>query len=295
MFEDDDEPPLFRPPAEAGSAIVRVAYGCPHGACAFCGMYGGVRYRERAAEEVSAEITVLARDFPDARRAFLADGDAMRLPFERLMAVLDELSAAFPRLARVGAYANGSSILRVGAERLAALRARKLDTLYLGLESGDEATLRRMGKSETVDGMVEAGRLAQACGLRMSVMVLLGLAGPERSLEHARATAAAVNRMQPRLLSALRVIPVPGTALDRWRHQGSFRMLSEHEAVTELRELVAALELEGTVFRANHVSNIVPVEARLPRDRPRLLAELDALLASGALRDDGPAGAPAWL
>lgn len=294
MF-DSDEPPLFRPPAEAGSAIVRVAFGCPHGACAFCGMYRGVRYRERTPAEVTAAIAEVAREQPDARRAFLADGDALRLPFERLCAILDELGAALPRLARVGTYANGSSIAALGPDRLRELRARRLDTLYLGLESGDEATLRSMAKTESVDGMIEAGRLAQACGLRMSVMVLLGLAGPGRSVEHARATAAALNRMQPRLLSALRVIPVPGTPLARRAEQGTFRMLTEHEAVRELRDLVGALALEGTVFRANHASNVVPVEARLPRDRERLLADLDALLASGRLDRTGPGPLPLWL
>ena len=290
-----DEPPLFRPPAEAESVIVRVAFGCPHPPCAFCGMYRESPYRERPVAEVSAEIRAAARAQPEARRVFLADGDALRLSFERLTAILGELAAAFPRLARVNTYANGSSILTLGEERLRSLHAAKLSTLYLGLESGDGATLRRMGKTESVDGMVEAGCLAQQCGLRMSVMVLLGLAGPERSAEHARATAEALNRMQPRLLSALRVIPVPGTPLARWEADGSFRMVSEHDAVRELRDLVAALRLESTVFRANHASNVLPVEARFPRDQPALLATLDALLASGTLDREHPPPRPLWL
>ncbi|MBM4154107.1 MAG: radical SAM protein [Lentisphaerae bacterium] len=291
----NDPPPLFRPPAEAESVIVRVAFGCPHPACAFCGMYRSGPYRPRDAADVSAEIRAAAREQPGARRVFLADGDALRLGFDRLAAVLGELAAAFPALARVNSYANGSSILALGREGLASLRARRLDTLYMGLESGDPAVLRRMGKAETVDGMVEAGRLAREAGLKMSVIVLLGLGGPDGSAAHARATAEALNRMQPRLLSALRVIPVPGTPLARWEEEGAFRRLSEFEAVRELRDLAAALTLEGTVFRANHVSNVLPVEARFPRDRAVLLASLDALLDSGRLDATRPAPRPPWL
>ncbi len=295
MMSFGDEPPLFRPPAEADSLIVRVAYGCPHPACAFCGMYRTALYSARAADEVSAEIRAAARERPQTRRVFLADGDALHLGYERLAVLLDELAASFPFLARVNSYANGSSILALGRERLSALCDRGLDTLYMGLESGNAEVLRQMGKAESVDRMVEAGALARACGLKMSVMVLLGLAGPEGSEAHARATAAALNRMQPRLLSALRVIPVPGTPLDRWEKSGAFRMLTEQEAVRELRDLVAALELNGTVFRANHASNVLPVEARFPRDRDALLASFDALLASGRLDGSRPAPRPLWL
>jgi radical SAM superfamily enzyme YgiQ (UPF0313 family) len=290
-----DEPPLFRPPAEADSVILRVSFGCPHSPCAFCGMYRSNPYRARSPEEVSRDLRAAVREQPEARRVFLADGDALHLPYDRLAAILDEVNTAFPSLARVNAYANAGSILALGPARLCALRAKKLHTLYLGLESGDSETLRRMGKDDPVEAMVEAGRRAQEAGLKMSVMILIGLAGPERSAGHARATAEALNRMQPRLLSALRVIPVPGTPLDRWERAGDFRMLSEHAAVRELRDLVAGLDLKGTVFRANHSSNIVPIEARLPRDQAALIAGLDHLLRSGVLDSVHPGPRPGWL
>jgi hypothetical protein len=126
-------------------------------------------------------------------------------------------------------------------------------------------------------------------------MVLLGLGGKKRSGEHARASAEVLNRIQPRLLSALRVIPVPGTALRHEIAAGCFEELSEFEAVSELRALIAGLELSRTVFRANHASNVVPLEGTLPRDRARLLAELDSLLESGRLDRDSPGPAPLAL
>lgn len=288
------ELPLFRPPAEASSLLLRVAEGCPHNTCSFCGMYRGIRYRVRPLPEIDAELRA-RRGAHAARRAFLADGDAMNLPATRLEAVLRLLRAACPGLTRVGAYANGRSILGHPAGALRRLRKLGLHTLYLGLESGDPATLARCGKRDTVEEMVAAGLAAQACGLRMSVMVLVGLAGAAGSAAHARATAGALNRMQPRLLSALRVIPVPGTPLYEEAAAGSFRMLSEREAVAELRSLLAGLTLRATVFRADHASNVVPLEGRLPRDRARLVAGLDAMLRDGGLDRRGPGPLPPTL
>jgi histone acetyltransferase (RNA polymerase elongator complex component) len=143
--------------------------------------------------------------------------------------------------------------------------------------------------------MVEAGMAAQSAGLRMSVMILLGLGGTERSPQHIEHTAQALNRMQPRLLSALRVIPVNGTKLHEDMRSGCFTSLTEFEVVRELRGIIARLELTSTVFRANHSSNIVPVEARFPNDKVRVLEELDALLASTTLDQKTPGPMPLWL
>ncbi len=264
---------LFRPPAEAESLIFQVALGCPHNTCRFCGMYKGVPYRVRPQAEVLAEFEAAARRHPEERRIFLADGDVMALSFERLRALLEALNRLYPRLARVNVYANGSSILAKSEAELRALRALKLDTLYVGLESGDEELLRKVEKGETAAGMCEAVRRAQAAGFKCSVMVLLGLGGGAGSARHADATAAILSRMQPRLLSALRFVEVPGTAM-----YAGYRAATEHEAVGELVRLLRGLELERTVFRANHTSNPVPLEGRLPRDRDALAAALEALL-----------------
>ena len=283
---------LFRPPAEADSLILRIVDGCPHNQCTFCGMYKSVRYRVHRPEEIAGELCKAQVNCPGATRIFLADGDVMLLPFAALRDLLTELNRLFSALVRVGVYANGSSITAKSREELCELRKLKLHTLYMGLESGDEALLRAVRKEETAEQMIAAGRLAQECGLRMSVMVLLGLGGHEGSAAHAVATAAALNRLQPRLLSALRVIPLPGTVLHAERAAGRFRELTEYETVCELRNLLARLELAGTVFRANHASNIVPLEGRFPRDQARLLQELDVLLASETLDRESPGPEP---
>jgi radical SAM superfamily enzyme YgiQ (UPF0313 family) len=307
---------LFRPPAEADSLIIRVADGCPWNGCTFCGMYKGVSYKFHGTEYAEKEFLKAAKRWPaasavafgegwKARRIFLADGDVMHLDFQTLETMLISLNEKFRHLARVSVYANGASILAKTDAELCRLKELKLHTLYMGLESGDNETLKAVNKRESAEEMIEASQRAQAAGLRMSVMVLIGLAGELRSMQHAQATAAALNKMQPRLLSALRLIPVPGTPL----HDGGrgilplrasgtdaastfFKMLTEYKAMTELRELISGLELEQTVFRADHSSNIVPLEGRFPKDKERLLSQLDALLESGRLDKTSPGRLP---
>ena len=287
--------PLFRPPAEAESLILQVDRGCPYNRCSFCGMYKDIRFRRLSLKEIQPLLDEEIPHFPEARRVFLADGDVMQRPFDELAEILRMLGERLPALARVNVYAAGTGILDKSQEQLRALRALKLQTLYLGLESGSDEVLKQMRKAESAEQMVEAGCRAQAAGLRMSVMVLLGLGGQERSAAHADETAQALNAMQPRLLSALRVIPVAGTALGRDAEEGRFSQVSEHGAVEELRRLTAGLQLENTVFRANHVSNVVPVEGRLPRDKARILDELDRLLTTGRLDRRSPGPVPLWL
>jgi radical SAM superfamily enzyme YgiQ (UPF0313 family) len=287
--------PLFRPPAEAGSLILQIDRGCPYNRCAFCGMYSDMKFSRLELADIRLLVEQEARYAPGTRRVFLADGDVMRRPFDELKAILGYLASSLPNLARVNLYATGNAIMAKSEEQLRVLRSLKLQTLYMGLESGDDATLKRMNKAETAKVMIEAGLRAQAAGLRMSVMILLGLGGAERTREHASVTAVALNHMQPRLLSALRVVPVPGTALYEDVKSGRFNQLTEFKVVHELRSIVQQLDLKNTVFRANHASNVVPLEGRFPRDKQRLLEEISALLESGALDRQTPGSMPLWL
>jgi len=270
----------IRPPAEAGSIILQATTGCPHGRCAFCAAYRGVGFRVRSAAEFSAHAERVASvEGRSGSRVFLADGDTMRLPADRLFEVIACAKRVFPAAHRFGIYAGARGILAKSGDELARLKAAGLNTLYLGLESGSDDVLRDMNKDATADDMCEAVITAQNAGLRVSVMVLLGLGGTACSSGHAKATAAALNRMQPRLLSVLTLMPVPGTPLWKRVSEGSFTLPDAFGMLRELRELVADLELKRTVFTANHASSYLPLEGALPRDRDRLLAQLDAGLA----------------
>jgi radical SAM superfamily enzyme YgiQ (UPF0313 family) len=274
-----DRPRVFRPPSEAGSLVLRITEGCSHNRCTFCSMYRGVRFRTRPLAEIRADVAA-AREIvgPGLARAFLADGDALCLSTRRLVAVLDALDAAFPSLRRVGAYANARDVLRKSDAELAELRGRKLGILYLGLESGDPETLAAIEKGATVDEIVEAVRRANAASIATSVMVLVGIAGRERSLLHARRSAEALNRMEPTHSALLTYVPTPGSPLFERFERGALELPGPLETLEEIREVVRHLRCR-THFACNHASNFLPLVGRLPGARASLLAALDAALA----------------
>ena len=271
---------IYRPPGEWKSWLLQVSVGCPHNACTFCGMYKDKRYRVRPLEEIYEDIALARAAYGDVNRVFLCDGDAAAMDNGELLAVLERLYETFPTLERVNAYAGPVSALAKSHEELRALREAGLVRLYLGVESGSDGVLRAVHKGVDAAGMLEAGRRLVSAGFDLWTMVLIGLAGPgEASRTHALDTAALINAMGPRHLSALTYLPERGTALGRAVERGEFRLLTAREALEETRLLLERLEVDPLHFTSDHASNYLPLKGGLPGDRARLLSLLDQALA----------------
>ena len=271
---------IYRPPGEWKSWLLQVSVGCPHNACTFCSMYKDKRYRVRPLEEIYEDIALARAAYGDVNRVFLCDGDAAAMDTGELLAVLERLYETFPTLERVNAYAGPVSALAKSHEELRALREAGLVRLYLGVESGSDGVLRAVHKGVDAAGMLEAGRRLVSAGFDLWTMVLIGLAGPgEASRAHALDTAALINAMGPRHLSALTYLPERGTALGRAVERGEFRLLTAREALEETRLLLERLEVDPLHFTSDHASNYLPLKGGLPGDRARLLSLLDQALA----------------
>lgn len=268
--------PVFRPPSEANSYLLPVTNGCSHNECTYCAMYLSKRFSVRPQAEVMEDIEEAARLMPATRRVFLLDGDALTVSAARLIPILEALRAHFPQLQRVGAYANAISINNKSDEDLLRLRELGLTIAYIGLETGDEIVNERIVKGATIDEQVRAVQRAQAAGIKMSVMTLLGMGGRERSHEHAVNTGKVLSRMDPRYISCLTVTPVEGTPLFEQVQDGSFELITPEETLAELEALLENTHVSGAVFRSNHASNYLPLGGRLPADRERLLASVRA-------------------
>lgn len=270
---------VIRPPSEADSLILQVAYGCPHNECTFCGTFLEKPFRVRPFADVVEDVIGLPERVKESvRRVFLADGDAMVLPLRCLRETLALLRNELPRLERVSSYATAQSLLRRDVEQLSALRKDGLSLVFLGLESGDDATLAACGKGVTVAEQVEACRRASEAGMALSLTVILGLAGEDRALEHARATGRALSAIDPEFIGALSLMVVEDTPLYERVRRGEFVVPGPLALLRELRELIAATDVTGALFRSNHASNYLPVGGRLPEDKARLVAALDAVL-----------------
>lgn len=268
---------LYRPPSEADSLILQATIGCSWNHCTYCDMYRAKAFRVRALDEVLADLDGAARRDATVEKLFVADGDALVMPMDHWLPILDRAAALFPRLRRVSAYAMARNVLGKTDAELSALRERGLSLLYVGPESGDDVTLKRIAKGDDAAAHVEAARRAHAAGMELSVIALLGI-GMERPEEHARATAQLVTDMNPAYFSALTVTVVPGTPLATLAGRGRFAVPPTPDLLRELRTMVELACPTDALFRTNHASNYLPLGGRLPRDRDRIVAVIDAAI-----------------
>lgn len=270
--------PIIRPPSEAESFLLQVTVGCSADQCTFCGAYLNKPFAIKNFEEIILDIQRGRSLHSQTRRVFILDGDALVVNNTKLLPVLKELNEAFPMLSRISSYANGYNILRRTDKELHELYAHQLKLIYIGLESGNQDILDRCRKRSSAEEMVEAVRRAAKARIKSSVIVLLGLGGKRYSKEHVKDTITALNRMQPRYLSFLSLMVIPGTPLYEEILNGDFAELNPIELLKETHDIISGLKLEKTIFRCNHASNYLPLEGRFPKDKGRLLDSLQLAL-----------------
>jgi radical SAM superfamily enzyme YgiQ (UPF0313 family) len=269
---------LYRPPSEANSYIVQATIGCSHNLCTYCDMYRDKSFRVRDLDAVLEDIEVAGATYPGIDKVFVADGDALIMNVPRWLTILQAARTAFPGFRRASCYATAENVLEKSAEELTSLREAGLGMLYIGPESGDDITLKRIVKGGTFAEHVEAAHMAHAAGMELSVIVLLGAGGVDRTEEHARETARLITEMDPEYLGALTLTIIPGTPLQRMVDKGKFELPSIPALLTELRTMVAHSRPTDMLFRTNHASSYLATGGRLPRDADRIIAGIDLAL-----------------
>jgi len=234
---------IIRPPSEADSILLQVTVGCSHNKCTFCGTYTGERFKIKPEASITEDINFAAQYCQRQRRVFLCDGDALIIPMPRLRSILTAIKKKLPWVTRVGAYANAKSLKMKTVEDLQELRSHGLGMLYMGLESGDDVTLKKIKKGASSETMIAMGRKAKNAGMKLSLTVLLGLAGRSRSLQHAEATGHVLSAIDPDYIGALSLMLIPGTPLNLDYEKGVFTLLSADEMLRELRTMIATTHL----------------------------------------------------
>jgi radical SAM superfamily enzyme YgiQ (UPF0313 family) len=274
---------VYRPPSEANSFLLHATIGCSWNHCTYCAMYRDKKFRVRPLAETLEDITAASHDFGvQVRKVFVMDGDALTMDIELWEPILQSLKDAFPNLRRVSCYATALNLLAKPQEELRRLCDLGLKLLYIGPESGDDVTLKRIAKGASAADHVEAAGKAREAGMKQSLIFLLGAGGTERSVEHATASARLATAMDPEFLSTLTLMLIPSTPMYKLAENGRFEMPSVEGLLHELRIIVAESNPTDAVFRSNHASNYLPIEGRLPRDREAILENIDAALSGDA-------------
>jgi len=291
-------PNIIRPPSEWKSYFLPLTSGCSTNTCIFC-MYYGSKLQMRDVDDVKSEIDALAlftrkgMRLPgvsnvvydiaqgwDGKKVFLQDGDALVYPFPRLKEVLQYLNEKLPSVERIGTYSTPQDILRRSVDELKELKGLKVGIFYTGLESGDDELLQKIGKGASSDELIEAGKKVKKAGITFSVTIILGLGGVEGSKKHALETARVLTEIDPEYAGALTLTFVPGTPLYEQWQRGEFHSLSPFQSLEELKLIIENSSFTDCFFSSMHASNYLSVRGRLPRDKEKMLREIDKVLAA---------------
>jgi radical SAM superfamily enzyme YgiQ (UPF0313 family) len=262
-------------------------------------MYYGSKLRIRDVDDIKREIDAVAlftqssMRLPnvskvvydvaqgwDGKMVFLQDGDALVYPFPKLREVLQYLNEKLPSVERIGTYATPQDILRRSSDELKELRRLKLGIFYTGLESGDDGLLQKIGKGASSDELVEAGKKVKEAGITFSVTIILGLGGVEGSQKHALETARVLTEIDPEYAGALTLTFVPGTPLYEQWERNEFHPISPFQSLEELKLIIENSNFTDCFFSSMHASNYLSVRGKLPRDKERMLREIEKVLAA---------------
>ena len=274
--------PLFRPPAEANNLIIQVTLGCSYNNCSFCSMYKTKSYEVRKLDDIYRDINAVAKSYPDAHKIFLADGDALSLPSEHLLTILKQLQNSFPKLRRVSLYASAQNILNKSQEELKTLYENKLNLIYYGIETGSNLLLKKITKGVSQSEIIDSLNRASDSGMKISATVILGIGGEKYTKQHTEETAEIINATRVNYLSTLQLGLEEDAKENFYKHFNDFKPLDDIQILQEQKRFLELLHPKNKIiFRSNHASNALHLSGTLPRDKDRLIKELDYALEVG--------------
>ncbi|UCE62703.1 MAG: radical SAM protein [Nitrospirota bacterium] len=269
----------YRPPPEADSFLLQVTVGCAHNRCTYCDMYRDVSFRRVAMDQIEEDLQEARGIFPKAERIFVVNGDAFVLKAETLGNIAERINFYFPECQAITMYASIQNIRTKSDHELDDLRRLGINDLYVGVESGWDEVLARINKGHTVaEAKHQLDRLNRA-GINHIANLMLGVAGSGKGLENARFTAEFLNETSPGLIWVGTLGIFDGTELYAEMEQGLFVPATEMEILEEEKELINNIELDNVRFYGVHPTNTVRVSGLLPRDKEKMINEIDIGIA----------------
>ena len=290
-------PEIIRPPSEHDSYYLPLTSGCSNNTCSFCAFSFsklGIRELDDVKQEIDAMSLYMNQRMwvagvPDivyailgdwnGKKVFLQDGDALVYPYPKLIEALQYLNQKFPAIERIASYATPHDILRRSLKELKTLKEQKLGILYMGVESGDGEVLQKIQKNANHHQIVEDAKKVKESGILLSVTVILGLGGVKGSEKHVLETARILTEMDPDYAGALTLTLIPETKLYKEWKQGDFELITPFDSLRELKTIVESSTFSNCFFSSMHASNYYAIRGSMPKDRDKVLKQLNALLS----------------
>jgi radical SAM superfamily enzyme YgiQ (UPF0313 family) len=243
------------PPDQYRALVVQLTEGCSYSKCTFCRFYRDRPFRTKSPEELRTHIRAVREFFgeglPLRRSVFLADANALALPFPRLLEAFEILQEELPLragpLRGVYSFIDAFSGVAKSVAEFRALATAGLQRVYLGLESGCENLLRFLNKPATSAEALELISTLKSAGVHVGIIVMVGIGGDRFAERHVQDTLAAVNAMGLGPQDILYLSPLAADPDSPYRQQEratGINPLTEDETDAQLRALKAGLRFD---------------------------------------------------
>ncbi len=236
----------------------------------------------RSADDVIADIEELAQNplLQQCRTAFLQDADALVMPTDQLIRVLQSLKQHFPRVERITSYARANTLFHLKPDQLNRLHAAGLSRIHIGIESGSDDVLQFIDKGTSHEKQKTACIKARSAGFEICCYLMPGLGGRRWTEVHARESARLIREVEPHHVRLRTCYVIENTPLAEDLAAGRFEPLSEPEIIREIRLLLTEMSEIRTEFISDHRINLLlELRGRLPTDYQRLLGIIDRYLS----------------
>jgi radical SAM superfamily enzyme YgiQ (UPF0313 family) len=231
----------------------------------------GPPYKVRPVSEIKEDVDHAAEVYGNSvQTVFLPAGNTIAMPTDQLADVCRHIRNVFPACRRITVYGSSQYLYEKGLDDLTQLAEAGLTRIHVGMESGDDEVLARVKKGADSAVQIKGCQMAIQAGLEISVYVVLGLGGQDRTREHAENTALAINRIRPHFVRLRTFIPKINTVLLHLIKNGKFHMLGPHGVLREIEIILEALDAP-TEIRSDHYTNYVDIFGTMPKDRNAML------------------------
>ena len=271
--------PIYRPPSEANSLLVQTTIGCPWNKCTFCMIYKkGPKFKIRSVKKIKEDLIWVKQnyDFP-IETVFFPSGNTIIMKTEDFVEILKFTKKLFPNIKRITIYGSAQYIVKKGLNDLKKIAEAGLSRIHVGLESGDDVILKLVKKGSTKEIQIKAGKLVKQTGIELSEYIILGLGGKKRSKQHIKETVDALNKINPDFIRIRTFLPKINTPILEDINSGVFQILTPHEILKELYEIVTKLNVTSRIF-SDHYTNYAPVNGKLPEDKNIMLQTIRTAL-----------------
>jgi len=271
---------VYRNPYWPTFPLLQITQGCTHNRCKFCTMYRNVKFRMQPMEWIEEDLRELAEMVPEARTIQILSANPLCMTYDKLVPILELIHRYLPKMEYVYACTRVTDIKNKTVDQLKSLKDLGIREISLGVESGDDWTLCRIGKGYHASDILEQCRKLEEAGIEYWVTFLNGVAGRARSRDHAIHSAEVFNQLHPMLVGTGGLTLFPGTPLLEEAERGEFDPLSEQEMLMELKTFVEHLTCD-CYFNTHHTSGMHLSGPNFLGRKEKIIAALDHEIQHG--------------